>query len=291
MRKLLYSVMAVAMLFGCSKRTNTYDEYLAYEAEHLVTYDSCSTQLQLNQTSMAILEIEQTKADHFLALLEEALPESADALKAADMAFRDYIMLLYASFDTVVCGPLSQGSAAPMMYNMFGLEAEQMRTASFIDLYFEATGSTNPSTPTFAFVSEEQVHEAYKHYQSIVHEGVEETDGEQFVQTYSAESQRSALRREEAAWVRWMRACEAVTSTLSAKQRTVYEVSLSYVRRCKLISLKNLYQGYGISESDGETLFLPLNCSDAELEAYPGYDVVWDQLLISLGLEPIWHKQ
>ena len=95
----------------------------------------------------------------------------------------------------------------------------------------------------------------------------------------SRKSKQDSLRKEQLAFKRWMEYRDELSLRLPEKIRKDFNNSTNNVLRLKLIQLKNQYQNIGIYGGDIMRCWLPEDCSDEDLSAYPSFDSVWSVYL------------
>lgn len=82
------------------------------------------------------------------------------------------------------------------------------------------------------------------------------------------EQRRTALRKEKAAWKKWMEYRTGVSSQLPEPLRSAFDHATRSVCRRKLITLKNRYDCFGYMSADFEASLLPFDCTDEQLKTY-----------------------
>lgn len=82
------------------------------------------------------------------------------------------------------------------------------------------------------------------------------------------EQRRTALRKEKAAWKKWMEYRTGVSSQLPEPLRSAFDHATRSVCRRKLITLKNRYDCFGYMSADFEASLLSFDCTDEQLKTY-----------------------
>lgn len=96
---------------------------------------------------------------------------------------------------------------------------------------------------------------------------------------FSRKSKQDSLFNEQQAFKQWMDFRAELSLQLSENIRKDFDNSTNNVLRVKLIQLKNQYKNIGIYGGDIMRCWLPEDCSDEDLVAYPSFDSVWSAYL------------
>lgn len=82
------------------------------------------------------------------------------------------------------------------------------------------------------------------------------------------EQRRAALRKEKAAWKKWMDYRTGITSRLPEPLCSAFDHATRSICRRKLITLKNRYACFGYMSADYEDSLLSFDCTDQQLASY-----------------------
>ena len=82
------------------------------------------------------------------------------------------------------------------------------------------------------------------------------------------EQRRTALRKERAAWKKWMDYRTKVSPQLPESLRSAFDHATRSICRRKLITLKNRYACFGYFSADYEASLLSFDCTDEQLKTY-----------------------
>lgn len=82
------------------------------------------------------------------------------------------------------------------------------------------------------------------------------------------EQRRAALRKEKAAWKKWMDYRTGITSRLPEPLCSAFDHATRSICRRKLITLKNRYACFGYMSASFKDSLLPFDCTDEQLKTY-----------------------
>ena len=82
------------------------------------------------------------------------------------------------------------------------------------------------------------------------------------------EQRRAALRKEKAAWKKWMDYRTEVSPQLPEPLRSAFDHATRSICRRKLITLKNRYACFGYFSADFEASLLLFDCTDEQIKTY-----------------------
>lgn len=173
---------------------------------------------------------------------------------------------------------IDDNSSAPMTMSDFEIDYANQRLISLVDIY-NYHKDMKDILPKHGLVSNKRINDAYSTFISAAEHDCWYEDWNDTIIAKMV----SALHNEHKAWTAWINQREKTSQQLDGEIKEIYINSTNELKRAKLIQLLNQYNGYGIESNDVWETILHSNCTDKQLNSYPGFSAKWKVHLDTLG--------